>query len=168
MTKWIRLYAPASGGISAADLKIDTIEFIPPQPVPGYVGSNHWSPSGSRFCRDRSRLRCSRDLVFRDVENTRHDMFCSGLSIDANGNFVVTSGTDQRRTSIFNTTAHRWFKAAGMNIGRSYQATSTLSNGRIFSLVIHSVTKLVTTAQIWAGTMFMPAARMVSSPITPE
>ncbi|KUL81857.1 hypothetical protein ZTR_09751 [Talaromyces verruculosus] len=160
MAKWVRLSAPAPGGVSVADLEIYETELIPPNPSLGTWGLtidlplvpvsaavdpisgavvtwSSWgydvftgSPGGETQTATWHPLKHS--VSQRDVENTRHDMFCPGISIDADGKFVVTGGTDQRRTSIFNTTADGWFKAAGMNIDRGYQASSTLSDGRIF------------------------------------
>ena len=157
---WLRLSSSATKPVAISDLEIYETEFIPPNaalgawgptidlplvpvsaavdPISGAVVTwSSWghdvftgSPGGETQTATWHPLKHS--VSQRDVENTRHDMFCPGISIDGDGKFVVTGGTDQRRTSIFNTTADRWFRAAGMNIDRGYQATSTLSDGRIF------------------------------------
>lgn len=42
------------------------------------------------------------------VSNTGHDMFCPGISLDANGEIVVTGGNDNKKTSIFNPASAGW------------------------------------------------------------
>lgn len=42
------------------------------------------------------------------VSNTAHDMFCPGVSVDANGEIVVTGGDDSRKTSIFDPATSGW------------------------------------------------------------
>ncbi|MCJ1378374.1 hypothetical protein MMC17_001472 [Xylographa soralifera] len=70
----------------------------------------------------------------RNVSNVGHDMFCPGLSIDANGSPVVTGGNDAAKTSIYDPSPDAWVSAANMNIPRGYQAQATLSDGRIFTI----------------------------------
>jgi galactose oxidase len=70
----------------------------------------------------------------RDVVNTDHDMFCPGLSIDANGRAVVTGGDDASKTSIYDPSTDSWSIGATMQIARGYQASATLSDGRIFTI----------------------------------
>ncbi|MCJ1315410.1 hypothetical protein MMC15_000729 [Xylographa vitiligo] len=70
----------------------------------------------------------------RNVSNVGHDMFCPGLSIDANGSPIVTGGNDAAKTSIYDPSPDAWVSAANMNIPRGYQAQATLSDGRIFTI----------------------------------
>lgn len=42
------------------------------------------------------------------VSNTGHDMFCPGISLDTNGEIVVTGGNDNKKTSIFNPASGGW------------------------------------------------------------
>ncbi|KAJ5660996.1 uncharacterized protein N7484_000368 [Penicillium longicatenatum] len=160
---WVRLSA-TQGSVSIADLEIYQTDFIPPNPSLGAWGPTidlplvpvsaavdpisgavvTWSSWGYDIfvnsaggeTQTATWHPTNKSVTQRDVENVHHDMFCPGISIDADGKFVVSGGTDQRRTSIFNTStaADRWYIAAGMNIDRGYQATSTLSDGRIFTI----------------------------------
>lgn len=66
------------------------------------------------------------------VAETHHDMFCPGMSMDSDGNIVVSGGGDAGRTSIFNGT--HWESGPDMNQPRGYHATTTMSNGRIFAI----------------------------------
>ncbi|KAJ5279537.1 hypothetical protein N7478_004909 [Penicillium angulare] len=157
---YLRLSAAANNGIAISDLQIYETKFIPSDPVLGAWGPtidlplvpvagavdpisgavvtwSSWghdiftgSPGGDT--QTATWHPKGQSVTQRDVENTQHDMFCPGISIEQNGQIVVTGGTDQSRTSIYNTTDDHWYKAAAMNIDRGYQATSTLSDGRIF------------------------------------
>ena len=66
------------------------------------------------------------------TSNTGHDMFCPGISLDKDGKVVVTGGNDSPKTSIYN--AGSWSGAPNMNMSRGYQAQTTLSNGKIFTI----------------------------------
>ena len=66
--------------------------------------------------------------------NTGHDMFCPGISLDPNGNPVVTGGSDSKKTSIYNATSGGWTQGPEMIISRGYQSQTTLSNGNIFTI----------------------------------
>lgn len=72
---------------------------------------------------------------------THHDMFCPGIATDANGVVIVTGGNNNRRTTLYTPlgdgrpsemSTDIWKAGALMNIGRGYQSTATLSDGRIF------------------------------------
>jgi galactose oxidase len=68
------------------------------------------------------------------VTNTQHDMFCPGISMDFNGRIVVTGGNDAPRTSIYSSPSAGWISGPNMQLARGYQASATLSNGRIFTI----------------------------------
>jgi galactose oxidase len=70
----------------------------------------------------------------RTVTNTNHDMFCPGISMDANGRVVVTGGNDAARTSIYDFSSDNWISGPNMQITRGYQASATCSDGRIFTI----------------------------------
>lgn len=42
------------------------------------------------------------------ITNTDHDMFCEGLSLDANGRIVAAGGSSDRGTSIYDSTSDGW------------------------------------------------------------
>ena len=67
-----------------------------------------------------------------DVVNTGHDMFCPGISINTAGHVVVTGGDDSSKTSFYDPMTNGWASGPPLNIPRGYQATATLSDGRIF------------------------------------
>ena len=68
------------------------------------------------------------------VNNTGHDMFCPGLSMNFYGKVMVTGGDTAGRTSIYSDTTNRWEEAADMLISRGYQSQTTLSDGTTFTI----------------------------------
>ena len=68
----------------------------------------------------------------RTVVNTGHDMFCPGISINTAGRVVVTGGDDSSKTSLYDPVADIWVPGPPLNIARGYQATTMLSDRRIF------------------------------------
>ena len=68
------------------------------------------------------------------VSNTRHDMFCPGISTDASGRIVVTGGNDSPKTSGYDPSSNGWASLPDMTIGRGYQSQTTVSDGRIFTI----------------------------------
>ncbi|KAF5672771.1 galactose oxidase precursor [Fusarium heterosporum] len=75
------------------------------------------------------------DLVSeRDVTETDHDMFCPGISLDGNGQLVVTGGNNAERTSLFDPVSQTWVPGPNMNIARGYQSSATTSTGKVFTI----------------------------------
>jgi galactose oxidase len=74
----------------------------------------------------------SKTVTQRIVTNTGHNMFCPGISIDANGRTLVTGGDTSQKASIYNPSTDSWSSATNMNIPRGYQASATCSDRRIF------------------------------------
>lgn len=70
----------------------------------------------------------------RTVTNTQHDMFCEGLSIDFHGRALATGGNDNLRASYYDPAGDNWFSVPNMKTGRGYQAQTTISDGRIFTI----------------------------------
>lgn len=72
------------------------------------------------------------EVTKRTVTNTHHDMFCPGISYDGTGMMVVTGGNDASETSVYDAAHDEWFRASEMQLRRGYQASTTLSDGRVF------------------------------------
>ncbi|KAG4429683.1 hypothetical protein IFR05_014838 [Cadophora sp. M221] len=70
----------------------------------------------------------------RTVTETKHDMFCPGISLDTNGRAIVTGGNDDNKMSIYSAANDGWTVGAPMNLVRGYQSSATLSDGRIFTI----------------------------------
>lgn len=64
----------------------------------------------------------------------KDDMFCPGISLDANGRITVTGGNDSKNTSTYDPANSVWASAAEMVIARGYQSSVTVSDGRIFTI----------------------------------
>ncbi|KAF5027060.1 hypothetical protein F66182_829 [Fusarium sp. NRRL 66182] len=69
----------------------------------------------------------------RNVTNNRHDMFCPGISMDGEGNIIVTGGNDAKKTSILDANGN-WQPGPDMVIARGYQSSATTSDGRVFTV----------------------------------
>ncbi|KAM0551756.1 hypothetical protein ACHAPJ_008324 [Fusarium lateritium] len=70
----------------------------------------------------------------REVTQTNHDMFCPGISLDGNGQLVVTGGNNAERTSLFDPVKQAWVPAPDMKIARGYHASATTSTGKVFTI----------------------------------
>ena len=70
----------------------------------------------------------------RTVTETGHDMFCPGISVLPDGRIVVTGGNDSAKTSIYNPSTDAWTTGPAMRTARGYQASTTLSDGRVFTI----------------------------------
>ncbi|MEU1406679.1 discoidin domain-containing protein [Streptomyces sp. NPDC005728] len=68
----------------------------------------------------------------RRVDNTKHDMFCPGVVILADGRVLVTGGSNAERASIYDPATDEWTSTSDMNIARGYQAMTLLPNGDAF------------------------------------
>ncbi|KFG81458.1 galactose oxidase precursor [Metarhizium anisopliae] len=69
-----------------------------------------------------------------EASNTKHDMFCPGTSLDADGRLIVTGGSTAAKTSVLdlkkNTSS--WAPLSDMQIARGYQSSCTTSEGKVF------------------------------------
>ncbi|KAF2219616.1 galactose oxidase-like protein precursor [Elsinoe ampelina] len=70
----------------------------------------------------------------REIANTQHDMFCPGISMLQDGRIVITGGSSAAVVSIYDPKTNAFTRAANMKLGRGYQTSATLSDGRIFTI----------------------------------
>ena len=91
----------------------------------------------------------------RNVQNTDHDMFCEGLSMDMTGRIIATGGNNAPKTSMYSPKYDVWTADAEMNIPRGYQAQASLSNGNQFVI-----------GGSWSGGDTVPKIGEVYSPFT--
>ena len=68
------------------------------------------------------------------VSNTEHDMFCPGTALLPDGKVMVTGGTSNEQTSIYDPVTSEWTKGAKMKIPRAYHSMTPLSDGGIFTI----------------------------------
>jgi large repetitive protein len=69
----------------------------------------------------------------RLVNETGHDMFCSGTSNLSDGTLLVNGGDDSGKTSLYNPASGLWTSAANMQIARAYQGNTVLQDGSVFT-----------------------------------
>lgn len=74
----------------------------------------------------------SQTVSQRTVTNVQHDMFCEGLSLDAQGRIISTGGNTAQKTSAYVPGSDQWAGLPDMYIQRGYQAQATTSGGRTF------------------------------------
>ncbi|ORY67245.1 galactose oxidase precursor [Pseudomassariella vexata] len=70
----------------------------------------------------------------RTVANTKHDMFCPGISSLADGRILITGGSNAEATSLYNPSTNLFVRGPDMKIARGYQTSTTLSNGKVFTI----------------------------------
>ncbi|MFF8837304.1 discoidin domain-containing protein [Streptomyces sp. NPDC015130] len=70
----------------------------------------------------------------RRIDNTRHDMFCPGIAMLADGRVLVTGGSNAEKASIYDPVTDDWSATTDMNIARGYQSMTLLSTGEAFVL----------------------------------
>ena len=70
----------------------------------------------------------------RTITATGHDMFCPGIATLPDGRILVTGGNDSEKTSIYDPRTDAWTAGPAMTTPRGYQASATLSDGRVFTI----------------------------------
>ncbi|KAF4975787.1 hypothetical protein FZEAL_7468 [Fusarium zealandicum] len=90
-------------------------------PRGGFTLSSIWDPA-------------TNIITQRNISNTKHDMFCPGISMDGEGQIIVTGGNDAKKTSIYDSASDTWVAGPEMNIARGYQSSATTSDGRVFTI----------------------------------
>ncbi len=68
------------------------------------------------------------------VTETFHDMFCPGINNLADGRLLVTGGSSDEKTSIYDPKTGIWEFAPNMQIARGYQGAVTLADGSAFTI----------------------------------
>lgn len=72
------------------------------------------------------------DITIFEVTKLAHNMFCPGISLDAEGVVVVTGGNGAEKTSKYRPATGDWVAAPLMQRPRGYQSQTTIGDGRIF------------------------------------
>lgn len=72
------------------------------------------------------------DVEPKIVDDTDHDMFCPGISIDGTGQVIVTGGNSKYKSTLYDFPSQKWIPAPDMKVPRGYQASATCSDGRVF------------------------------------
>lgn len=67
-----------------------------------------------------------------NVQNTKHDIFCPGLSLDFDGRAIITGGNDNLPTTVYTPGSNSWTNLANLQVVRGYQSQTVLSDGRTF------------------------------------
>ncbi|TLS25571.1 hypothetical protein PpBr36_06937 [Pyricularia pennisetigena] len=70
----------------------------------------------------------------REIANTRHDMFCPGISQLADGRILIQGGSDAEAVSAYDPKTDSFTRESDLKIARGYQSAATLSNGEVFTI----------------------------------
>lgn len=70
----------------------------------------------------------------RSVTNTQHDMFCPAISTLQDGRVVIQGGENAEAVSIYDPLTNNFTRGPDMKIPRGYQSSTTLSDGKIFTV----------------------------------
>ncbi|ORX94672.1 galactose oxidase-like protein precursor [Clohesyomyces aquaticus] len=73
-------------------------------------------------------------LSARTITNTNHDMFCPGISTLQDGRIVIQGGSDAKSVSFYHPSNNTFTRGPDLQIARGYQTSTTLSDGRIFTI----------------------------------
>jgi galactose oxidase len=117
----------------------------------------------------------------RTVTETGHDMFCPGISYLPDGRVMVTGGNDSGKTSWFNPATDAWTTGPTMTTPRGYHASTTLSDGRVFTIggswsggiggiggTPHKGGEVWSAASGWRALSGAPAAPMLTADANPD
>lgn len=73
-------------------------------------------------------------VLQRSVTETFHDMFCPGINNLSDGRLLVTGGSSDEKTSIYDPKTGIWTSEEDMKIARGYQGAVTLPDGSAFTI----------------------------------
>lgn len=79
-------------------------------------------------------VRYSGAISKRTVANTQHDMFCPGISSLQDGRIIISGGSDADDTTFFDPSTNAFVKGPALKTPRGYQTSTTLSDGRVFTI----------------------------------
>ena len=63
-----------------------------------------------------------------------HQMFCIGLTLLTDGKVLITGGSSDSATTIYDPFTNTWTRGPLMTIPRAYQGNTLLSDGRVFTI----------------------------------
>jgi galactose oxidase len=69
-----------------------------------------------------------------DTVDTHHQMFCTGISLLADGKVLINGGSSDSATTIYDPFANTWTAGPLMTIPRAYQGNTLLSTGQVFTI----------------------------------
>ncbi|HBR99309.1 MAG TPA: hypothetical protein DD979_18320, partial [Gammaproteobacteria bacterium] len=98
---------------------------------------------------------------FTDMNNTRHDMFCAGISMLQDGSVLASGGNPNlQHSSIFDIDNNTWTAAPFMNQTRWYGTSLSLSSGEVFATFAKAANEIPEIFTPGAGWTELPDAHM--------
>lgn len=68
------------------------------------------------------------------MANTRHDMFCPGISALEDGRILIQGGSDANANSFYDPATNAFTRGPDLLMPRGYQSSVTLSDNRVFTI----------------------------------
>lgn len=76
----------------------------------------------------------SKSVTHREVAETKHDMFCPGISTLEDGRVLISGGSDANKTTFYDPAADTFTAGPELTTARGYQSSTTMSDGRVFTI----------------------------------
>lgn len=76
----------------------------------------------------------SHEVTHREVANTKHDMFCPGITMLEDGRISIQGGSDAEVTSFYDPQTNEFTRGPDLKEPRGYQTATILDDGRVFTL----------------------------------
>ncbi len=70
----------------------------------------------------------------RLVDETQHDMFCTGSALLPDGRVMVSGGSSAAPTSLYESGGNSWARDDDVNITRAYHSNTVLADGSVLTL----------------------------------
>ena len=75
-----------------------------------------------------------RELSPHEGDQVAHQMFCTGISVLADGKVLITGGSTSQAATLYDPVTDTFTAAKPMAVRRGYHTSVTLSNGKVFTI----------------------------------
>ncbi|MCO5566164.1 hypothetical protein L7F22_019840 [Adiantum nelumboides] len=128
------------GNVIPLDVNPVAAYLVPAYPsVKQFLSFASWSPSTFGGPASYQTAFASYDVTTNTqgeftVANTHHNMFCPGMNSLPDGRLMIDGGDTDQAATLYDPFANTFTRAANMTMGRGYQSSVTLSNGKTFTI----------------------------------
>ncbi|PWN33051.1 galactose oxidase [Meira miltonrushii] len=128
------------GNVIPLDVNPVAAYLVPAYPtVKEFLSFASWSPSTFGGPANYQTAFASFDITSNTqgeftVANTQHNMFCPGMNSLPDGRLIIDGGDTDQAVTLYDPFANTFTRAANMTMGRGYQSSVLLSNGKTFTI----------------------------------